>query len=283
MASLVKATSSPSRAKKTAVGNSSASSPRRANSLGSGMGLGGKAFTVGGERDKDITTLVPPAELCSYAPCFCEENVWKLCAHIQARTPAPALTDASAAAPTATGSASSDAAANGGASGAAGARTSSELSKCHVVFVSNEKQVVPLWRQKAGKDEEKLVIWDYHAILVYKPDHRCIVFDLDSNMPFPTFFHKYVTETFRTDAILNPEYHRFFRVVPAATFLAEFASDRRHMKKPDGTWMKSPPPYPPIQTAKAKHNLDDFISMDPAVGVGQVMSLKEFVQQFFRK
>ena len=29
-------------------------------------------------------------------------------------------------------------------------------------------------------------------------------------------FLKYVTETFRTDAILNPEYHRFFRVVPAA-------------------------------------------------------------------
>jgi hypothetical protein len=27
---------------------------------------------------------------------------------------------------------------------------------------------------------------------------------------------QYVTETFRTDNILNPEYHRFFRVVPAA-------------------------------------------------------------------
>ena len=33
-----------------------------------------------------------------------------------------------------------------------------------------------------------------------------------------TFIHlqQYVTETFRTDNILNPEYHRFFRVVPAA-------------------------------------------------------------------
>ena len=48
---------------------------------------------------------------------------------------------------------------------------------------------------------------------------RCLVFDLDSDLPFPTFFHKYVTETFRTDAILNPEYHRFFRVVPAGRFL----------------------------------------------------------------
>ena len=37
----------------------------------------------------------------------------------------------------------------------------------------------------------KLVIWDYHVILVYKSDdRRCLVFDLDSDLPFPTFFHK---------------------------------------------------------------------------------------------
>ncbi len=88
--------------------------------------------------------------------------------------------------------------------------------------------MVPLWRQKAGKDEEKLVIWDYHVLFLYRPEEkRCLVFDLDSDLPFPTYFHKYVTETFRTDAILNSEYHRFFRVVPAATFLQKFASDRR--------------------------------------------------------
>ena len=60
---------------------------------------------------------------------------------------------------------------------------------------------------------------------------RTLVYDLDSELPFPTYFHKYVTETFRTDAILNPEYHRQFRVVPAKLFLHNFASDRRHMRK----------------------------------------------------
>ena len=60
---------------------------------------------------------------------------------------------------------------------------------------------------------------------------RTLVYDLDSELPFPTYFHKYVTETFRTDAILNPEYHRQFRTVPAETFLQQFASDRRHMRK----------------------------------------------------
>lgn len=42
---------------------------------------------------------------------------------------------------------------------------------------------------------------------------------------------------------------RFFRVIPAETYLAEFASDRRHMRRPDGTWIKPPPSYPPIQTS----------------------------------
>ena len=124
-------------------------------------------------------------------------------------------------------------------------------------------QVVPLWRQRAGRDEEKLVIWDYHVILIYKPDERCLVFDLDSDLPFPTYFHKYVTETFRTDAILNPEYHRFFRVVPAPLFLQNFASDRRHMKKPDGSWMKPPPPYPCIMPPrKFQISSHDFCKYD---------------------
>ena len=47
--------------------------------------------------------------------------------------------------------------------------------------------------------------------------------------------------------IFPPLFSRFFRVVPAPTFLAKFSSDRRHMKKPDGSWMKPPPNYPIIQ------------------------------------
>jgi hypothetical protein len=64
----------------------------------------------------------------------------------------------------------------------------------------------PFWNVEASNIWQPCfqVIWDYHVIFVYKPDERCLVFDLDSDLPFPTFFHKYVTETFRTDAILNP-------------------------------------------------------------------------------
>ena len=55
-------------------------------------------------KDRDVMNLVPSAAECSYAACFCEENVWKLCDHV--RTTAP-----------------------------------NELSKAFVVFVSNKKQV----------------------------------------------------------------------------------------------------------------------------------------------
>ena len=50
---------------------------------------------------------------------FFQENVWKLADHVRQTAPA-------------------------------------ELSKTYVVFVSNRKQVVPLWRQRAGRDEEKV-------------------------------------------------------------------------------------------------------------------------------
>lgn len=149
---------------------------------------------------------------------------------------------------------------------------------------------------------------------------RCLIFDLDTTLPFPTYFHKYVTETFRSDMALRPEHYRWdyivihvcslwkqqkwlqkkrihhvsqndarifllwstvcnwsfttkltwnnslsfsilffvyhcflvdecrcFRVIPAEQYLASFSSDRRHMRRPDGTWIKPPPPYPSIQ------------------------------------
>ncbi|XP_068081659.1 protein N-terminal glutamine amidohydrolase-like [Anabrus simplex] len=175
---------------------------------------------------KPILNLFSQRSDCKYTPAYCEENVWKLCQDISTRH-------------------------------------SGELQHCYVVFVSNDSRTVPLWRQKAGKEEEKLVIWDYHELFLYTPDDRCLVYDLDSELPYPTYLHKYVTETFRTDHILKPEYFRYFRVISASLFLQHFASDRRHMKRSDGSWIKPPPDYPPITSAANPHNLDDFINMDP--------------------
>ncbi|KAK6618522.1 hypothetical protein RUM43_013715 [Polyplax serrata] len=124
---------------------------------------------------------------------------------------------------------------------------------------------------------------DYHVLFLYHPDDRCLVYDLDSELPFPTYFHKYVTETFRTDQILKPDYFRYFRVVPAPVYLQNLASDRRHMKRSDGTWIKPPPDYNCIKTATCSHNLEDFISMDPSRGFGEVLNLTQFVKKFYQQ
>ncbi|CAB3364355.1 protein N-terminal glutamine amidohydrolase [Cloeon dipterum] len=193
-----------------------------------------------------LVAVLPAAAVCPYASCYCEENVWQLCQLVRQQHP-------------------------------------SELSRCHVVFVSNEARMVPLWRQKAGREEEKLVFWDYHVILLYQPDERCVVYDLDSQLPFPTYFHKYVTETFRTDQILKPAYYRYFRVLPASVYLQTFSSDRSHMRRPDGSWSKPPPSWPLVQTGGPdKMNLDSFISMDTRKGCGEVFSLTEFVKKFYK-
>lgn len=53
---------------------------------------------------------------------FSEENVWKLCEDVNERVP-------------------------------------EELERCFVVFISNPCKTVPLWRQRAGREEDRLVFW----------------------------------------------------------------------------------------------------------------------------
>lgn len=61
--------------------------------------------------------------VCKNQLCYSsEENVWKLCQDVATRH-------------------------------------GSELQHCYVAFVSNSWRSVPLWRQRAGKDEDKLVVW----------------------------------------------------------------------------------------------------------------------------
>ncbi|XP_014299975.1 protein N-terminal glutamine amidohydrolase isoform X1 [Microplitis demolitor] len=167
---------------------------------------------VSGDKAKPLVPLFSKAADCIYTSCYCEENVWKLCQDVATNH-------------------------------------ASELSHCYVVFISNSNRSVPLWRQREGKGDDKVIVWDYHAILIYAPDERAVVYDLESALPFPTFFWKYANETFRSDEALRPEYHTRFRLVPATIFLQNFASNRHHMKREDGTWIKTPPNYPPISTS----------------------------------
>ncbi|XP_027142494.1 protein N-terminal glutamine amidohydrolase isoform X2 [Larimichthys crocea] len=137
------------------------------------------------------------------------------------------------------------------------------LDQLYVIFISNEKRT------------------DYHVILMQVGlQSDSLVYDLDSELSFPVSLQRYAAQALRSDRNIKPEYHRKLRVVPADSFLLHFASDRSHMMNPDGSWKMPPPLYPPIHTAACQMNLDDFISMNPAVGWGRVFSLEHFLQRY---
>ncbi|XP_014663010.1 PREDICTED: protein N-terminal glutamine amidohydrolase-like [Priapulus caudatus] len=187
-------------------------------------------------------SFLPEKSSCVYTQCYCEENVWKMCECVKLHQP-------------------------------------DQLDRCHAVFISNTNKTVPLWMQVAASNPTKPVVWDYHVIFVYKDCVGCLVYDLDTVLPFPYTFRKYASQTFRSDLILLPDYHRLFRVVPARVYLEQFASDRSHMLA-SGEYQMEPPDYPCIQTTECSNNLADFISMKEDEGCGEVMNLVQFLHTF---
>ena len=183
----------------------------------------------------------------TYTSCYCEENVWHLCDKIDK------------------------------------SKLLAENQKAFVIFISNKNKAVPLWNQSSSKDQEGLVIWDYHVILIIKSDEDSTVFDLDTNLPYPCEFNCYSEGTFKSDENILEQFHRKFRVIHIKDYLSNFASDRRHMKDENGQWLKPPPNYPCIQTSDCTNNITDFISMEMGTGVGQVVCMSKFNEMFSRK
>ncbi|CAJ0956636.1 unnamed protein product, partial [Mesorhabditis belari] len=183
-------------------------------------------------------------ESYDYTKCYCEENIYKLCARIPKE----------------------------------------KLGHFHVAFLSNENRAFPIFDQKTAK-QRPYVIWDYHVILIEKRDkpNTSQVFDFDTTRPFPTSFADYCKYSFPYEYVFPPEYTRYFRIIDAEAYLKQFSSDRRHMKKEDGSWMSEPPKWEPIYRGEAGHNLDDFISMSPdssTASYSQVVDETDFVQYF---
>ncbi|XP_011804669.1 PREDICTED: protein N-terminal glutamine amidohydrolase [Colobus angolensis palliatus] len=63
----------------------------------------------------------PPRDACVYSSCYCEENIWKLCEYIKNQDQYP-------------------------------------LEECYAVFISNERKMIPIWKQQARPGDGP-VIW----------------------------------------------------------------------------------------------------------------------------
>jgi hypothetical protein len=129
-----------------------------------------------------------------------------------------------------------------------------------VIVITGVSGRVAMRRQREGG--ARPVFWDYHVVLAAQGR----IWDLDTTLGLPVELARWTRESFL------PHYRDFaprFRVVDAPTFRARFASDRSHMRGPDGAPLRPPPPWPPIGEGMT---LPRFIDMD-ADFVGEVHDL----------
>lgn len=164
-----------------------------------------------------------------YAPYWCEENVWHLCADDRI------------------------------GSGAA-----------EVAIVTNADRRVALFHQRASTRRDGLVVWDYH-VLLFACTNGWQAWDLDTKLGLPVSALEYIERTF--PPVLDPTLAPRFRVLAAADYRVGFGSDRRHMRAHDGTWLQTPPPWPPIGRA---HELPKLLDTDdctsaPWIGVDDLV------------
>jgi len=119
-----------------------------------------------------------------------------------------------------------------------------ELEACRAwaVIVSSESHRYFALHQIAGRTGDGLVCWDYHVFAVAEEtDGTRFALDLDSDLPFPCPLKRYLVETFWP--LRHQQPRPLFRLMTAADYLAGLASDRSHMRKPDGSYAAPPPPW----------------------------------------
>jgi len=135
---------------------------------------------------------------------------------------------------------------------------------CWAVFISNPTRQVAIWEQRAAPPGQP-VVWDYHVILVVK-EGELTVWDLDTRLQCPTTLTDYLARSFPPLALASGLPSPRFRAVEASTFVAQLATDRRHMRDARGGWIKPPPPWD-APAADRGSNLDNFVDMSqPFVG-----------------
>jgi len=224
---------------------------------------------------------LPPCQRasCRYTRQYCEENIWHLCEDfLRGRT---------------------------GRNGRRGKpllpRSRTDSDRLKVVFVSNDDKSVPFWNMRFGRlcnrtGVQGFLRWDYHVFAILEVrgsrNRTCVVYDLDTNneMQFPMPFEDYVENVLRPRCLelADCPRDRLFRVIQADDYLDCLCSDRSHMLLEDGCYRAIQPKEPRIMGPRIRMGnrltnlLQDFVSMDAEVGVGQVLEEKEFVQRFFR-
>jgi len=184
--------------------------------------------------------LILDRESFDYQAYYCEENVWRLLARAQIAA-IPAW----------------------------------------ALVVSSPAREFALRRQRAGRIVDGLVRWDYHVLaLVDDRTEGLFVLDLDSDLGFPCPASSYIEETFIPPRRRDPRSTPLVRMIPAAEYLPHLVSDRSHMRRPDGSWIAPPPPWPwpgserQPPAANVLENWTDMSRREP----GRVLEIAELAE-----
>jgi hypothetical protein len=158
----------------------------------------------------------------------------------------------------------------------------------HVVFISNAARTVACWSQRAASRPGEPVLWDYHVVLLapapstgFVPPRaaRVLVEDPDCLAGERLPFEAWCRATFPLGDAVLPQLRPRFRLAPVDVFLADFASDRSHMRATDGAWLVAPPPWPAPRPegGTATHTLPRWWDTQAPDGPGLTVDLAGLV------
>jgi len=109
-----------------------------------------------------------------------------------------------------------------------------------VLIVSNSSKNCPFRFQKSINDD-KVVWWNYHVIMMASSQESKLIYDFDSTLPIPISAKEYFGKTFEKKDHLKDADLPFFKIIDAINYIESFYSDRSHMKDEAGNWISSPP------------------------------------------
>ncbi len=138
------------------------------------------------------------------------------------------------------------------------------------LFVTGGAGECVMWHQKAARRPGAPLSWDYHVFVLARDPWE--IWDFDTVLGCPVPAEGYLRRSFRPEVDLPPELTPVFRLVGAAELQATFASDRSHMRRLDGRYVKPPPPWEPIAGLGATSTLRRFLDMSDPIA-GEVLDL----------
>lgn len=125
-----------------------------------------------------------------YTPRFCEENIWHLARMLIEQGQDP--------------------------------------EGLQILFLSNRGMHIVMAEQKEV-ESGRLILWDYHVVLLADLEDEIYVFDFDSRLEFPCRAETYFKKSIPAAVHIPNQYLPSVRVIPAESYLERFFSDRSHM------------------------------------------------------